>query len=118
VSASENRTPPEVESTDTSSATARTAANPTPNRPTTPMPAWPCGALLGATVGPPSRLADARIDASDATPASSRGSPVFAAMSTSPSGVDASLSSNRPGTPARVAASAAFWASSTSTRSR
>lgn len=102
MSASENRTAPLVESTETSSDTARTAANPTPNRPTVA----------------PSRFADARIDASDATPSRVSGSPVFAATSTASPPVRARRSNRRPGTPARVAASDAFCASSTSTRSR
>nr|WP_052748463.1 hypothetical protein [Cellulomonas sp. FA1] len=105
MSASANRTAPVVEQTTTSSATARTAANPTPNRPTSRV-------LVP-------RLADARSDASDATPGASSGAPVFAATSTGlPSSPCARRSSSRPGVPARVAASAAFCASSTTTRSR
>ncbi|MCR6705557.1 MAG: hypothetical protein NVV66_13000 [Cellulomonas sp.] len=105
MSASENRTAPVAETTLISSDTARTAANPTPYRPTTPGPPW-------------SRFAEARIEDSAATPASSSGAPVFAATSVVPTSVRASRSRSRPGTPARTAASAAFCASSTTTRSR
>ena len=98
VSAAENRTPPVVECTDGASVTVSTAANPTPNRPTLP----------------PSRLAEARSVASASTPAASSGAPVFAASSC-PSTSD---SRSCPSTPDRVAASAAFCASSTSSRSR
>lgn len=101
MSANENRTPPLVDSTSTSSDTARTAAKPTPNRPTTPVCAGPASG----------RLADARIEERDATPAASSGAPVLAATSTAvPSSAWSSRSSSRPGTPARVAASAAFCA--------
>jgi hypothetical protein len=89
VRAALNCTPPVVERTAGWSLTARTAANPTPNRPT-----------LAAS----SRFADARRVASPWTPASSSGAPVFAARTISPS----SSSRSRPGTPARTAASAAF----------
>ena len=57
VSRDEKRTPPVVDSNESSSDTARTAANPTPNRPTT-------RALAGSSP----RLDDARIDDRDATP--------------------------------------------------
>jgi hypothetical protein len=69
VAARENRTPPVRERTATSSDTEQTAANPTPNRPTCPDPEG---------------LADARSDASDATPSASSGAPVFAATSRHP----------------------------------
>ena len=98
VSAAEKRTPPVVDVSTGSSVTVSTAAKPTPKRPTVP----------------PSRLADARSVASASTPAASSGAPVFAARS-SPSTRD---SRSSPGTPARAAASEAFWASSTSRRSR
>ena len=89
------------------SLTATTAANPTPNRPTvaaspaSPNPAW-------------SRLLEARSVDSASTPAASSGAPVLEATSVPSRSVSRSL----PGTPARAAASAAFCASSTTTRSR
>ena len=82
--------------------TATTAANPTPNRPTVP------------SVVSASRLLEARNVDSAATPAASSGAPVLAATRVPPR----SVSRSRPGTPPRTAASAAFWASSTTTRSR
>ncbi len=106
VSARENRTPPVVERTATSSATDRTAAKPTPKRPT------------GDVAPRASRLADARNEARDVTPSASSGTPVFAATSTAWPSTVLSRSSRWPGTPPRVAASAAFCASSTTTRSR
>jgi hypothetical protein len=84
------------------SLTATTAANPTPNRPTV------CACAES------SRLLDARSVDSASTPAASSGAPVLAAISVPPRSVSRSL----PGTPARAAASAAFCASSTMTRSR
>ena len=86
------------------SLTATTAANPTPNRPRSASPG-PAGS---------SRLLDARSVDSASTPAASSGAPVLEAVSV-PS---RSVSRSRPGTPARAAASAAFCASSTTTRSR
>ena len=83
------------------SLTATTAAKPTPNRPTAPSPA-------------PPRLLDARSVDSASTLAASSGAPVLTATRT-PS---RSVSRSFPGTPARAAASAAFCASSTMTRSR
>jgi hypothetical protein len=104
VRAALNRTERSVDRTAGSSLTASTAAKPTPNLPTLP----------GS-----SRFAEARRLASAWTPASSSGAPVLAARSTAaPSGPAVSSSRRRPGTPARAAASAAFWASSTSSRSR
>ncbi len=93
VRAAENSTPPDRETTRGASVTVSTAANPTPNRPT------PCC------------LAEARREASEATPAWSSARPVLATCSSRP----ASWTRNRPPCPA---ASAAFCASSTSTRSR
>ena len=87
VRAALNRTPPVVDTTAGSSLTARTAAKPTPNRPTLPVS---------------SRLADARSVASPCTPAASSGAPVLAARSTPPpASSPASSSRSRPGTPAR-----------------
>jgi hypothetical protein len=93
----ENWTPPDREITRGESVTASTAAKPTPN--------WP-------TLSP-ARLADARSAASAVTPAASSGAPVFAARNSPP----LMLTRKYPGTPARWAASAAFCASSTSSRS-
>ena len=84
------------------SLTATTAANPTPKRPT----------VLPLDTSP--RLLDARSVDRASTPAASSGAPVFHATRT-PS---RSVSRSRPGTPPRTAASAAFCASSTTTRSR
>ncbi len=95
VRSAEKATAPVVETTLGSSVTASTAAKPTPN--------WP--------IVPPF-LVDARNDASAVTPAASSGTPVFAARS-SPSTTDSrSVPSSSP------AASEAFCASSTSSRSR
>jgi len=98
-SSRDHRTAPPVETIEGASVTASTAAKPTPKRPTDPSS---------------SRFADARATAIDSTPAASSGAPVLAAVSVVP----ARSSTTRPGTPARVAASAAFCASSTTTRSR
>jgi hypothetical protein len=84
---------------DGSSLTATTAAKPTPNRPVEAVS---------------SRLAEARSVLSDSTPSASSGAPVLAAVS-APSRRAKRI---RPGTPARAAASAAFCASSMTTRSR
>jgi hypothetical protein len=82
-----------------SSLTETTAAKPTPKRPVEEVS---------------SILAEARsVDNAD-TPAASSGVPVLAAVKT-PS---RRISRSRPGSPARAAASAAFWASSMTTRSR
>jgi hypothetical protein len=114
-SLSENRTPPSLDSTAGASLTASTAANPTPNRPTGPeFPDPP-------SPGPSSRLAEARSVERLTTPFRSRCAPVLAAVNTGPAPcadpVD-NTNRTRPGTPARAAASAAFCASSTITRSR
>ncbi len=109
-SASDQRTPPVRLRTAGSSLTARTAAKPMPKRPTTAS-------------GASSRLAEARSVDSDSTAAASSGAPVFAAArqaveSGSAGSASCRVSRSRPGAPARVAASAAFWASSTTRRSR
>ncbi len=97
VRSAEKAIPPVVETTWGSSETVRTAANPTPNRP---------------TVSP--SLPEARSDESDSTPRTSSGAPVLANRS-SPSTKDTLI---RPGVFAAAAASAAFCASSTNRRSR
>ena len=96
VRAAENATEPVLESTFGASVTASTAVNPTPNRPT------------------PSVLAEARRAVSACTPGVSSGAPVLATRS-APS---TRRTVSAPAIPARLAASAAFWASSVSTRSR
>ena len=93
------RTAPDAEATVTSSLSATTAEKPTPKRP----------AEEGSAL-----LVEARRVARDSTPSGVRGAPVLAATRRSPSKVKDS----RPGTFARCAASAAFCASSTTTRSR
>ncbi len=98
VSSRDHWTEPVTEDIRGASLTAATAANPTPNRPTASCP----------------RLLDARSVDRASTPAASSGAPVFAATRI-PS---RNVSRSRPGTPARAAASAAFCASSTTTRSR
>ena len=100
----DHRTVPAVDRMRGESLTATTAANPTPNRPTVPSALAPALA----------RLLEARSVDSASTPAASSGAPVLAAVS-APS---RSVSRSRPGTPPRTAASAAFCASSTMTRSR
>ena len=100
VSARENRTPPVRERITGSSVTASTAENPTPNRPT--------------ALSESSRFAEARKVASDSTPSADNGVPVLETTRV-PSRKE---NCTRPGTPARTAASAAFCASSTTTRSR
>jgi len=107
------RTVPAADRTRGSSLTATTAANPTPNRPTVP-PTLPPTPAPASPPAPASRLLDARSVDSASTPAASSGAPVLAAVSI-PS---RNVSRSRPGTPARTAASAAFCASSTTTRSR
>ncbi len=100
--ARDQATAPVTEQMRGSSLTATAAAKPTPNRPT------------AASSGPDPRLAEARSVDRAATPAASSGAPVFAATSV-PS---LSVSRSRPPTLSRAAASAAFCASSTTTRSR
>ena len=83
VSRAEKRTPPVVESTEISSDTARTAAKPTPNRPTARRVrrrAWPTPASTTATRRRPRRA----------------GAPVFAATRTSRSPVRAGEPQQQP----------------------
>jgi hypothetical protein len=91
VRSAENATDPFALTTRGAADTASTAAKPTPNRPTEVSS---------------SRFADARSEASAATPAASSGRPVLATRSSRSTTVTRSL-------PSRPAASAAFCASST-----
>ena len=120
VSAFENRTPPLRDKTTGSSVTERTAENPTPKRPTeAPVPPPGVARSLGCASAVCwsrrglSRLAEARRVASDSTPSASSGVPVLATTRV----LARNSYRTRPRVPARVAASAAFWASSITSRS-
>ena len=114
VSARENRTPPLRDKITGSSVTASTAENPTPNRPTATARGSSCRKSPPRRSRSSSRLAEART--SPATRPQPPSTPHRCCD-------DRRLpprneNRTRPGTPARTAASAAFCASSTTTRSK